>query len=142
VAFVYALLACGRTSQQPNASVVEGGAASDVSGAGAGAAGTRQCEGGEQIEACRVPVWNRCGGFDAPGYCSRIHFCSPPFDDQLPRHNVCDGTADCPNGSDELNCVKGQDYFACDDGARIGLNRVCDQVADCADETDETRCPG
>jgi hypothetical protein len=98
------------------------------------------CEGGEQIEACRLPVWNRCGGLDARSYCSRIHFCSPPFDDELSHHNVCDGTVDCPNGSDELNCVKGQDYFACDDGERINLNRVCDQVADCADETDETRC--
>ena len=83
---------------------------------------------------------------------------------------ICDGSADCADGSDELNCgallftcangdhveswarcdadeecADGSDevgcsYFMCSDGSALGQDYVCDFEADCPDGEDEIGC--
>lgn len=49
---------------------------------------------------------------------------------------VCDATADCSDGSDEVGC----EYFRCDTGYPIATAAVCDGFTDCTDESDERDC--
>jgi hypothetical protein len=54
-----------------------------------------------------------------------------------PYLTVCDGTANCPNGSDEQNCV-----HTCRDGQRVEAAGVpCNGTRDCNDGSDEADCP-
>lgn len=52
---------------------------------------------------------------------------------------LCDGDADCADGTDERNCPG---RFSCRDGSSVPEVFACDGEADCGDASDETLCDG
>lgn len=72
-------------------------------------------------------------------YCRRRN-CSATSESVAPSA-LCDGTADCADGSDERNCTPAQVAFQCGDEATTSLSRLCDGALDCADGSDEAHCP-
>ncbi|EGT51790.1 hypothetical protein CAEBREN_04069 [Caenorhabditis brenneri] len=83
--------------------------------------------------------------------CSKCHpklaFSCPASGDKpekcIKREKVCDGVADCSDGSDEKNCTPqkecGGNQFTCDRKC-IEVSRRCDGVWDCLDKSDEKDC--
>ncbi|XP_034547434.1 low-density lipoprotein receptor-related protein 2-like isoform X2 [Notolabrus celidotus] len=68
--------------------------------------------------------------------------CNDNFECVLYKH-VCDGEADCKDGSDEGECSSTceTDQFLCAHGKKcIELSQVCDGIPQCQDRSDELEC--
>ncbi|XP_060879808.1 basement membrane-specific heparan sulfate proteoglycan core protein isoform X7 [Metopolophium dirhodum] len=66
----------------------------------------------------------------------------------LPAESRCNGTAECPDGTDEQMCqrlvelnVCGDDEFQCDGITCIPNSKKCNGLSECLDRTDELNCP-
>lgn len=111
------------------------------------------------LNGCINECWNEFGfQCESPGPARAV---DPSF--------VCDGEADCADGSDEIACEMfacgdgqevvllafcdgfddcdngadegaGCEQFSCSDGASVPQSFRCDMVADCADGSDEADC--
>jgi hypothetical protein len=73
-------------------------------------------------------------------YCRR-HTCALDPAQTLRSGQICDGTQDCPDPSDEQNCRADLYAFECNPETRIMLSQLCDGTANCSDKSDELFCP-
>ncbi|MDF3072321.1 MAG: low-density lipoprotein receptor-related protein 2-like [Polyangiaceae bacterium] len=71
-------------------------------------------------------------------YCQRGT--CPESGESIDRKQLCDGTVDCVDGSDERNCTPAQGRFDCGEEQTVAVSSLCDGVVDCANEADESRC--
>lgn len=51
------------------------------------------------------------------------------------RSEICDGGADCEDGSDEEDCFCLPHHFTCADNSCVGRELICDGQLDCAQGT-------
>ena len=65
-------------------------------------------------------------------YCKTEGICLNPI-------NLCDGSINCLNGDDEINCTYKHIYY-CSSGKKIPLNFLCDFEYDCQSREDEDLC--
>lgn len=76
-----------------------------------------------------------------PADCVLGEFDCQTGDECISSSKVCDGTYDCSNGQDELNCGCGPGMFTCKNEQCIHAAFVCDKVENCLDGSDEEDCP-
>jgi hypothetical protein len=101
-------------------------------------------------EVCVRALYENVCAEEFPAACDALDACfgdpgdGPMFDcgggESVPEEWVCDGEADCENGSDEQqNCPA---PFMCANGEQIPADWQCDGEDDCGDNSDEQNCGG
>lgn len=80
-----------------------------------------------------------CG---APPTCETTEFtCQSGTMSCIPLQWRCDGTAECTDHSDEVNCPEcGSGKFRCRSGQCVDSTMICDGIQDCDDTSDELSC--
>ncbi|XP_064477569.1 low-density lipoprotein receptor-related protein 1B-like isoform X2 [Ornithodoros turicata] len=76
--------------------------------------------------------------------CTKSEFACKTTRTCVPSQWRCDGTADCEDGSDEVNCTKRvclEPFVSCSDQSSCVLKKkLCDGKFDCSDKSDEGSC--
>ncbi|XP_059395614.1 low-density lipoprotein receptor-related protein 2 isoform X3 [Carassius carassius] len=94
-----------------------------------------------------IPVNKASSGFAAslPPVCTGSSIMCPGASLCISQTQLCDGTRDCPDGSDEGSCidtcVKPGDFLCEDRRKCVARDLVCDGRSHCTDGSDETGCP-
>jgi hypothetical protein len=144
------LIGCGPTDltvADKNPTMSEGGTSTKLpgdktpgdvlpDGKGATANTTDPAKGGEPANG--TDPKNEGGASE--GTTEGTYFCQDLKKTPIPLSSFCDGSKDCPDGSDEIGCPA-HTPFTCKDGKQLDAKVVCDGMKDCADGSDELSCP-
>ncbi|KAJ8034126.1 Low-density lipoprotein receptor-related protein 2 [Holothuria leucospilota] len=104
--------------------------------------GYEDCKDGSDESSCSDAV-KGISRFSAPCSSKTFHCGGPDGSHCIPFWAKCDNIVDCPDGSDECNCIRkcqGKKFTCISDHTCLDIESVCDGFNDCQDGSDEDNC--